>query len=555
MDNAVALSSSLPMAMPASFSGRIRAMPARAKLSAGVGLAALAGVILALTMNASQGDFKVLYANLSDKDGGAVIAQLAQMNVPYRVTPGSGAILVPAAQVPDLRLKMATAGLPKGSVSGYELMDAARFGQTQFQERMTFQRGLEGELTRSITSLAAVQAARVHLALPNQNGFFREQQKPSASVLLTLHPGRTLDRAQVAGIVHLVSSSVPELNPKAVSVLDQSGALLTGNADGPQTAGLDAQQLQYVNQIESGYAKRIYELLEPIVGHDNLRASVAAEVDFSQTEATSEEFKPNQGADASVSIRSQQTTEQSGAAGALPSGVPGAASNQPPIAATAPLVGASQPLQAAPLSGGGASGRREAVTNYEVDKTVRVTRNASGTVKRLNAAVVVNNRSVTDAKGKTTQVALGAEEIEKLTALVRESIGFKQDRGDSVKVINAPFKIETVTALDVPWWKQPDMLDLLRAAAMPLGLAIVAILVFFGLVRPALKAIPAMPRVVPGAQVNTVVDEPPPLPVLPPPKPNEHLDHAKAMAKQNPAAVAGILRGWVGSDVNATPVR
>jgi flagellar M-ring protein FliF len=555
MDNAVALSSSLPMAMPASFSGRIRAMPARAKLSAGVGLAALAGVILALTMNASQGDFKVLYANLSDKDGGAVIAQLAQMNVPYRVTPGSGAILVPAGQVPDLRLKMATAGLPKGSVSGYELMDAARFGQTQFQERMTFQRGLEGELTRSITSLAAVQAARVHLALPNQNGFFREQQKPSASVLLTLHPGRTLDRAQVAGIVHLVSSSVPELNPKAVSVLDQSGALLTGNADGPQTAGLDAQQLQYVNQIESGYAKRIYELLEPIVGHDNLRASVAAEVDFSQTEATSEEFKPNQGAEASVSIRSQQTTEQSGAAGALPSGVPGAASNQPPIAATAPLVGASQPLQAAPLSGGGASGRREAVTNYEVDKTVRVTRNASGTVKRLNAAVVVNNRSVTDAKGKTTQVALGAEEIEKLTALVRESIGFKQDRGDSVKVINAPFKIETVTALDVPWWKQPDMLDLLRAAAMPLGLAIVAILVFFGLVRPALKAIPAMPRVVPGAQVNTVVDEPPPLPVLPPPKPNEHLDHAKAMAKQNPAAVAGILRGWVGSDVNATPVR
>jgi flagellar M-ring protein FliF len=169
--------------------------------------------------------------------------------------------------------------------------------------------------------------------------------------------------------------------------------------------------------------------------------------------------------------------------------------------------------------------------------------------------VVVNNRAVTDAKGKTTQVALSGEEIEKLTALVRESIGFKQDRGDSVKVINAPFKIETVTALDVPWWKQPDMLDLLRAAAMPLGLAIVAILVFFGLVRPALKAIPAMPRVVPGAQVNTVVDEPPPLPVLPPPKPNEHLDHAKAMAKQNPAAVAGILRGWVGSDVNATPVR
>ena len=552
MDNAIALNSSLPMAHPASFAGRLKAMPARAKLSAAVGLAALGAVVLALTMSASQGDYKVLYANLSDKDGGAVIAQLAQMNVPYKVAPGSGAILVPAGQVPDLRLKMATAGLPKGAVSGYELMDSARFGQTQFQERLTFQRGLEGELTRSITSLAAVENARVHLALPNQNGFFREQQKPSASVLLTLHPGRTLDRAQIAGIVHLVSSSVPELNPKAVSVLDQTGALLTGGADGPQASGLDAQQLQYVNQIEAGYAKRIYELLEPIVGHDNLRATVAADVDFSQTEATSEEFKPNQGTDASISIRSQQTTEQSGATGTLPSGVPGAASNQPPIAATAPLVGASQPLQAAPLSGGTASGRREAVTNYEVDKTVRVTRNASGMVKRLNAAVVVNNRAVTDAKGKTTQVALTTEEIDKLTALVRESIGFKQDRGDSVKVINAPFKIETLTADTTPWWRQPDTLDFLRAAALPVALAFVALLVFFGLVKPGLKVMLAMPRALPGGNLNAVADEPASLPALvaPPPRPNEHLESARLMARQNPAAVAGILRGWVGSDAS-----
>ncbi len=553
MDNAIALKPSLPMADPASFAGRIKAMPARAKASAAIGAAALAAIVLALTLSASQGDYKVLYANLSDKDGGAVIAQLAQMGVPYRVATG-GAILVPALQVPDLRLKMATAGLPKGGVSGYELMDNARFGQTQFQERLTFQRGLEGELTRSITSLAAVENARVHLALPNQNGFFREQQKPSASVLLTLHPGRTLDRAQIAGIVHLVSSSVPELNPKAVSVLDQTGALLTGGADVPQAAGLDPQQLQYVNQIEAGYAKRIYELLEPIVGHDNLRATVAADIDFSQTEATSEEFKPNQGADASISIRSQQTTEQSGSTGALPSGVPGAASNQPPIAATAPLIGASQPLQGAPLSGATANGRREAVTNYEVDKTVRVTRNASGTVKRLNAAVVVNNRAVTDAKGKVTQVALTTDEIDKLTALVREGIGYKQDRGDSVKVINAPFKIESPGAADTtPWWRQPDTLDLLRAAAVPAALAFVALLVFFGLVKPGLKVMLAAPRVLPGGTLDAVADEPEALPALaaPPPRPNEHLENARLMARQNPAAVAGILRGWVGTDAAA----
>ena len=525
-------------------------MPMRSKLSAALGVAALAGVVLAMTLWSSKGDFKVLYANLSDKDGGAVIAQLSQMNVPYKMSEGGAAILVPAAQVHDLRLKLATAGLPKGSVSGYELMDNARFGQTQFQERLTAQRGLEGELTRSITSMAAVQNARVHLALPNQNGFFREQQKPSASVLLTLHPGRSLDRAQVAGIVHLVSSSVPELDPKAVSVLDQTGALLTSSGDGQPSAGLDAQQLQYVNQIESGYAKRILELLEPIVGRDNLRATVAADIDFSQSEATSEEFRPNQGADAKVSIRSQQTSDQNAANGATASGIPGAASNQPPVNATAPLTGASQALQAAQSGGAGSNGRRDATTNYEVDKTVRVTRNATGNIKRLNAAVVVNNRSVTDAKGKTTTVPLSSEEVEKLTSLVRESIGFKQDRGDSVKVINAPFKVDpSVVPADVPLWKQPEVIDMLRSLAVPVGLALVAILVFFGLLRPALKAAlaPARPAA-PGAALTEVVDDAHDLPALPAPKSVEHLNSARALAKENPAAVAGIVRGWVNGE-------
>ena len=555
MNDVVAINNALPLVEPASFAGRMAALPMRSKLGMALGVAALAGVVLAMTLWSSKGDFKVLYANLSDKDGGAVIAQLSQMNVPYRMSEGGAAILVPALQVHDLRLKLATAGLPKGSVSGYELMDSARFGQTQFQERLTAQRGLEGELTRSITSMAAVSNARVHLALPNQNGFFREQQKPSASVLLTLHPGRALDRAQVAGIVHLVSSSVPELDPKSVSVLDQTGALLTAGSDGKPSAGLDAQQLQYVNQVETGYAKRILELLEPIVGRDNLRATVAADIDFSQTEATSEEFKPNQGAQAQISIRSQQVSEQSGAAGAQPSGLPGAASNQPPVAATAPLTGASQPLQAAQGGGtAGASGRRDATTNYEVDKIVRVTRNASGNVKRLNAAVVVNNRSVTDAKGKTTQVPLSTEEVEKLTALVRESIGFNKERGDSVKVINAPFKVEPVNNVEIPLWKNPEVIDVLRSLAVPAGLALIAMLLFFGLVRPALKAALAPPPPpAPGATLTAVVDDPQVLPALPAPKSAMQLASAKALAKENPAAVAGIVRGWVNGE--AVPVK
>jgi flagellar M-ring protein FliF len=556
MDNAVANHQALPLVEPGTFGGRLAAMPMRSKLSLGLGIAALAATVLAMTLWSSQGDYKVLYANLSDKDGGAIIAQLSQMNVPYKHAEGGAAILVPAAQVHDLRLKLATAGLPKGSVTGYELMDNARFGQTQFQERLTFQRGLEGELTRSITSMAAVQNARVHLALPNQNGFFREQQKPSASVLLTMHPGRVLDRAQVAGIVHLVSSSVPELDPKAVSVLDQTGALLTNSADGPQNAGLDAQQLQYVAQIETGLSKRVVELLEPIVGRDNLRATVAADVDFSQSEATSEEFKPNQGAQASISIRSQQTSDNGGSANAQPSGVPGAASNQPPVPATAPVTGAAQPLQTA--QGGnatsGSGGRREATTNYELDKTVRVTRNASGTVKRLNAAVVVNNRAVTDSKGKTTYVPLTNDEIDKLTALVRESIGFKQERGDSVKVINAPFKVDpAANKVDVPLWKQPEVLDMLRAAAVPLALSFVALLVFLGLVRPALRASLAPPKPAPatGNNLQAVVDDPQDLPALPAPKSSVHLSGAKALARDNPAAVAGIVRNWVSGEAVA----
>jgi flagellar M-ring protein FliF len=392
----------------------------------------------------------------------------------------------------------------------------------------------------------------VHLALPNQNGFFREQQKPSASVMLGLYPGRTLDRGQIAGIVHLVSSSVPEMSPKAVSVLDQTGALLSGGADTAQ-AGLDAHQLQYVQQVEANYNKRIFDLLEPLVGRDNLRASVTADLDFSQTEATAEEFQPNQGANASVSIRSQQTTEQNGSGAATPAGVPGAASNQPPLAATAPLTGASQALQAAQGGGAGGNNRRDSVTNYEVDKTVRVTRNATGTVKRLNAAVVVNHRSVTDAKGKTTQVALSPEEIDKLTALVQEGIGFSKERGDSVKVINAPFKVEQIKDVELPLWKQPEIVDLLRSLAAPGALAVVAMLVFFGMIRPAVKAALApSPTPEPGSQIAEVVDDdgapPALLPALEAPKRHELLDNARTLAKTNPAAVAGIVRGWVNGE-------
>jgi flagellar M-ring protein FliF len=407
---------------------------------------------------------------------------------------------------------------------------------------------------RSISSLAAVQSARVHLALPNQNGFFREQQKPSASVLLTMHPGRTLDRGQIAGIVHLVSSSVPELSPKAVSVLDQTGALLSDSEGNGSQPGLDANQLRYVSQIEATLHKRVLDILEPVVGRDNLRATVAAEVDFSQVESTSEEFKPNQGDPAQASVRSQQSSESSNGGSATPSGVPGAMSNQPPVPATAPLSGASAPLQGA-QAGGAANGnaRRDRVVNYEVDKTVRVTRAATGNVKRLNVAVVVNHRSNTAANGKTTSVPLSPEELEKLTALVQESVGYSKERGDSVRVINAPFRVDNAKPEATPLWQQPWLLDMLRAGAVPGALALVALAVIFGLVKPALKAAQTPSPM--GTQLDVVADDDdttrkplPLLPVLEAPKVSSQLEGARRLAKDNPAAVANIVRGWVSGE-------
>lgn len=558
MDNALPATAAAPgLLAPAdgqpTFVQRLNGLPLRSKLAMGLGLAALAGAVLAVTLWSAQGDYRPLFTGLADKDGGAVIGQLAALNVPYKHEAG-GTILVPAGQVYELRMKLAAQGLPKGGLGntvGFELMDKSSIGQTQFNERLNFQRALEGELTRTITAMSDVADARVHLAIPQQNGFFREQQKPSASVMLTLRGGRTLDRAQIAGIVHLVSSSVPELAPKAVSVLDQTGALLSQSGTDAAT-GLDGQQLQYKQQVEAGYNKRIFELLEPVVGHDNLRSTVTADLDFSQTEATAEEYRPNQGQGTQASVRSSQSSEQSNANPALPAGVPGAATNQPPVPATAPINGASAPLQTTQQGGGTSnSSRREQTTNYELDKTVRVTRGAVGSVKRLNAAVVVNQRQVTDAKGKTSSQPLPPEEIARLTDLVKEALGFDAARGDSVKLVNAPFVVDKTVPADLPLWKQPWATDLLRSALVPLSFVAVALIAVFGLIRPALRAAKAPEPESKAEAVHEVVDDEellpgsPGMPRLEAPINSEKLERARTLARDNPVAVANIVRDWM----------
>ncbi|HEX5685312.1 MAG TPA: flagellar basal-body MS-ring/collar protein FliF [Ideonella sp.] len=549
----------VPAEPPHGLVGRLVAMPSANKMKLGVALAALVATVVAMAMWASQGDWRVLYAGLPDKEAGAIVAELGAMNVPYKYTDGGGAIKVPADRLYDAKMKLAAKGMPKASVVGNELLDVSRFGQTDRQERANMQRALEGELVRTISKLEGVEDARVHLALPNQNGFFREQQKASASVMLTLHPGFKLDRAQAAGIVHLVSSSVPELNPKSVSVLDQRGALISGPEE-DNGKSLNEQQLQYVAQVEKSYLARVTDLLEPVVGRDNLRATVTADVDFTQVESTSEQFRPNQGTEPAA-VRSQSTSEANNAGSATPSGVPGATSNQPPTPAAAPINGSAAPLQAA--NGGsqtGGSGRREATTNYEVDKTVQMKRNAVGVVKRLNAAVVVNHRSKTDAKGKTSTIPLSAEELEKLTALVQEAVGFNKERGDSVRVINAPFQTDVTEKVDeLPLWKQPWVLDLVRAGAVPGALALVGLGLIFGVIRPALRppvAVDAKSDDKRGKQLDAVVDDnglpgEAMLPALEAPRENRKLDSARQLAKDNPAAVANIMREWVNGEAAA----
>jgi flagellar M-ring protein FliF len=530
------------------------AIPPKRKWMAAAGVAALVAILAVAVLWSREPDWRVLFANTTDKDGGAIIAALTQMNVPYRFAPGGAAILVPEDRVHDARLKLASQGLPRGGTVGFELLENQKFGVTQFQERLNFQRGLEGELARSIQSIAAVQSARVHLALPTQNGFLREQQKPSASVLLSLHPGRQIDRAQVAGIVHLVAASVPNLSPKQVSVIDQSGALLSSDSD-VAANGLDATQLNYLRSIESTLNQRVLDIVEPIVGAGNVRAQVTADIDFTQSESTAEQYRPNQGNEPAA-VRSQQKVEAPTGDAALGQGVPGALSNQPPQATTAPVNGPAQATRAAGAAGGadgtpGANARRESVTNYEVDKTVRVTRNATGTIKRLSAAVVVDHRRTVDADGKVTRTPLTAEELQNVQSLVREAIGFVSERGDSINVVNAPFtEIEAPKEVELPLWRQPDNLALARDLGKQLGLVALALIVIFAFIRPALKAATrAQPR---APAIAAQVDDPLqlPEPASAPkalPSASRQEDILKT-ARENPSTVANVVRSWVGAE-------
>ena len=474
---------------------RLRANPRIPLMVAG---AAAVAIIVALVLWAKTPDYRVLFSNLSEKDGGAIVTQLTQMNVPYRFSDNGGAIMVPAENVYDLRLRLAGMGLPKGGAVGFELLDQEKFGISQFSEQVNYQRALEGELSRTIETLGPVKTARVHLAMPKPSLFVREQKAPSASITVNLEPGRALDEGQITAVVHMVSSAVAGLPPENVTVVDQSGHLLTSS--GSAGRDLNDAQLKYAADVESRVQRRIEAIVGPIVGNGNVHAQVTAQIDFASKEQTEEQYRPNSDP-SQTAVRSRQlnTNEQIGSG--LPGGVPGALSNQPAPANNAPID--TPPGQNQPNNGQAnnaqANGQRtqtssanntvprntqhDETTNYEVDRTIRHTKMNTGDVQRLSVAVVVNYRTLADGK----PLPLTADQMKQIENLTREAMGFSESRGDTLNVVNSPFTETLETGGQLPFWQQQTFIDQMLSAGRWLIVLIVAWLLWRKAVRPHLQ--------------------------------------------------------------------
>ncbi|MGK3144309.1 flagellar basal-body MS-ring/collar protein FliF [Pantoea sp. C2G6] len=479
---------------------RLRANP---RIPLIVAAAAVIAIVIAMVLWAKQPSYSVLYNNLSDEDGGAIVTQLTQMNIPYRFAENGGALMVPEANVHELRLRLAQQGLPKGGSVGFELLDKEKFGISQFSEQVNYQRALEGELARTIESLGPVKSARVHLAMPKPTLFVREQKAPSASVTLTLQPGRALDEGQIQAIAHMVSSSVAGLPPGNVTVVDQAGRLLTRS----DAAGRDLNdaQLKYAAEVEARYQQRIEAILNPILGQGNVHAQVTAQINFDTSEQTDEKYQPNANPSATA-VRSRQSSSSDQSGSPYPGGVPGALSNQPAPANTAPVNTPNNGANGQNANGQNANGqnnaanngtqttstaaasstptnsRRDETVNYELDRTIRHTKLNVGDVQRLSVAVVVNFRA--DDKGKA--VALNEQQLKQIEDLTREAMGYSQTRGDSINVVNSQFNTTEPMSTDLPFWQQQSFFDQLMEAGKWLLVALVAFILYRKLVRPHL---------------------------------------------------------------------
>ena len=501
----------------------------------------------------STPNFSLLYGSLSDKDAAEVIQALDSAGILYRVEHDTGAVLVPSSQLHEARLKLAGGGLPRGTDMGFGMLEKKRsFGTSQFIEQKRYQRALEVELARSIASLSNVQTARVHLALPTQSAFLRNQKKASASVLIRLYPGRQLEEGEGEAIAHLVAAGIPGLKIEGVQVIDERGRLLT-SGDGNSPIGLSNRQFQYVQKFEAAYIETIEGILSPMVGADGVRAQVTAEVDFTRSEQARESFTPNKEA-----VRSERVLEEKG--GSLGAGgIPGALSNQPPGGAQAPeSLDTDNPEGVSPATEQSRS-RRQSTINYELDRIVDHTVTPSYTLKKLSVAVVVDDKvSVNDA-GEAVRAPLTDEELASFTNLVKNAIGYDEERGDTVTITNSAFLLPEAPPEELPEepiWKQAWVLDLAKQA----GGGLLVLILAFGLLRPMMKNLVnrdlAELEMHQAAQQARLTQEAQVQRALPEAsvgadgaiehiESNASLDSIRALAAEDPKRVANVVRTWV----------
>lgn len=549
----------------AALSGRVALNLRPLLLLLGIAAAVAAGVTVVLWWRGPS--WSLLYGNLSDSDASSVVQALQTASIEYKLDAGSGAIMVPAERVHDARLQLAGQGLPQGKNSSVELMSKdPGFGVSQFMENARYQYALEGELARTISSLQAVEAARIHLALPQQSAFVRDRRPASASVLLQLRPGNRLQAEQVSAIVHLVASSIPELDSDNVTVVDQQGRLLSSPKN--SESAVTAEQFEAAHRVEDTYIQHIEQLIAPLVGDGRVHAQVTVDLDPGATEEAHEQYKPD-----SAIVRSEQSAEEiSHSPSAASGGIPGALTNQPPAGGVA--AAASPKPAAAPAGSAGANAAaaaaaataaaaasaaektpentsKQSTRNYEIDRTVSYSRQPAGRVKRVTVAVLVDNIRQVGADGKATERPLTKPEMEDITRLVKDAVGFNEARGDSVNVVNQPFLPQVTEVLKpevIPLWQRPWVRDVTR---LILG-ALVLVALALGVLRPLIKNLSShalsspAPELLPaGAHAQ---DERPAAQGAPGQSLayEQQLVQARGLVTQDPKRVAQVVRTWVG---------
>lgn len=511
-------------------------LPPRRRLFAVLVLAGAGVALMVTARGGSEPDYAPLYSGLTPQDAGEIAAELQGQAIPYRLVAGGTAIEVPSAEVPRVRMAMASAGLPRAGGVGFEIFDEQKFGTSSFVEQVNYRRALQGELARSIAALDAVDSARVHLAMGRRSVFRDADEPPSASVGLKLARGRELGRAQVQGIVHLVSSSVDGLNPDKVVVIDDRGTVLSDGAGAASGAGTSTE-------LEATLTKRVREMVERVVGPGHASVVVTAEMDQRKVDETEELYDKDK-----TALRSEsRVVEGSGADLGVVGGVAGARGNLP--GAPAPEAGGG--------TGGGSVQRLQETKNYEVNRVVRRIVGPDAQIKRLHVAVLVDHAPAPTADGKPGKpVPRTPQELEHIAAIARESAGLDNERGDRLEVRNVPFSpiedlaAEAAAAAALPPWQQPSVL-----AAAGGGALIVIALVVMLLRRRKRKNAAETPLLLP-AQVGALeaalsrnelggLPPEPPRPALP-----DRAVHERVVdvVKAEPARAARVLSAWLAEE-------